>query len=85
MSSYCRQEAELSHTFYFHVHGSAARLRDDEGVQLPSIRAAVREAVRARRELAKEEDAGRGWAFVIADESGRTLLRVPLGATSKRT
>ena len=38
-----------------------------------------------RRELAKEEDAGRGWAFVIADESGRTLLRVPLGATSKRT
>jgi hypothetical protein len=39
----------------------------------------MREALKARRELAKEGDAGKGWEFVIADESGRTLMRVPLG------
>lgn len=69
----------MTQTFYFHVHGHAVRVQDDEGVQLPSAWAALREALKARRELASEGNAGSGWEFVIADESGRTIRRVPLG------
>jgi hypothetical protein len=59
-------------------------LPDDEGVDLPDFSAAKREAVLAARELLAEAiRSGRQKvpdAFVIADESGRTLDTVLLVA-----
>jgi len=57
---------------------------DDEGVDLPDLSAAQREAILAARELLAEAiKSGRPEvpeAFVIADEAGRPLGIVPLAA-----
>ena len=63
--------------FYFHLRDGDELLPDDEGADLPDFSAARREAVLAAREfLAEAIKSGRQKvpdAFVIADESGRTL------------
>jgi hypothetical protein len=63
--------------FYFHLRNGDKLLPDDDGVDLPDFSAAKREAVLAARELLAEAiRSGRQKvpdAFVIADESGRTL------------
>ncbi len=67
-------------TYYFHVRGKGALFQDEEGMQLPSKRAVLREVLKTRRELARDGDAGRDIEFLISDGTGRTVLRVPLGA-----
>jgi hypothetical protein len=68
--------------FYFHLRSGDKLLPDDDGVDLPDFSAAKREAVLAARELLAEAiRSGRQKvpdAFVIADESGRTLDTVLL-------
>jgi hypothetical protein len=63
--------------FYFQLRNGDKLLPDDDGVDLPDFSAAKREAVLAARELLAEAiRSGRQKvpdAFVIADESGRTL------------
>jgi hypothetical protein len=70
--------------FYFHLRDGDKLLPDDDGVDLPDFSAAKREAVLAARELLAEAiRSGRQKvpdAFVIADESGRTLDTVLLAA-----
>jgi Domain of unknown function (DUF6894) len=70
--------------FYFHLRDGDKLRPDDEGVDLPDFSAAKREAVLAARELLAEAiRSGRQKvpdAFVIADESGRTLDTVLLAA-----
>jgi hypothetical protein len=67
-------------TYYFHIRGNGALFQDEEGMRLPSKRAVLREVLKTRRELARDGDAGRDFEFLIADGTGRTVLRVPLGA-----
>jgi hypothetical protein len=70
--------------FYFHLREGDKLRHDDEGVDLPDFSAAKREALLAARELLAEAiRSGRQRvpdAFVIADESGRTLDTVLLAA-----
>jgi len=70
--------------FYFHLRAGDQIVPDDEGVDLPNLSAAQREAILAARELLAEAiKSGRPEvpeAFVIADEAGRPLGIVPLAA-----
>jgi hypothetical protein len=77
VSANLQEEVGMS-KFYFHVRGKSARLQDEEGVELATVRAALRAALKARQEPVRDKNAGRGWQFPIADEHGHTVARVPL-------
>jgi hypothetical protein len=70
--------------FYFHLRAGDKLMPDEEGIDLPDLSAARREAIEAARELLGEAiKSGRPEvpeAFVIADEDGRELDAVPLAA-----
>jgi hypothetical protein len=70
--------------FYFHVREMDQLVADDEGIELPDKKAAVREAQQGARELLAEAikmDKDRvPEAFVIADEQGREIATLPLVA-----
>jgi uncharacterized protein DUF6894 len=70
--------------FYFHVRAGDELTPDDEGMDLPDLSAAKREAVPSARELLAEAiKSGKQTvpdAFVIADDEGRPLDIVSLAA-----
>jgi len=74
--------------FYFHLQAGDQIVQDDEGVDLPDLSAAQREAILAARELLAEAiKSGKAEvpeAFVIADEVGRALAIVPIAAVLPR-
>jgi hypothetical protein len=71
--------------FYLHLLRAGNELiADDEGEDLPDLAAAQREAMCSGRELLCEAIKS-GWpefpeAFIITDEFGRTLDKVPIAA-----
>jgi hypothetical protein len=73
----------MGQRFHFHLMDGDQLITDDEGSDLPDFSAARREGEMAARELLAEAiKAGQSRvpeAFVIADEAGRELGRVPLG------
>ena len=67
--------------FYFHIHGRDGTIQDEEGSNLPDLKAARAEALSAIREmLAEGLKHGRGpeerelW---IADRKGKVLVALP--------
>jgi hypothetical protein len=68
--------------FYFHLKSAGELVPDDEGLELPSLDEAKREALQDARELLAEAiKAGSPKvheALIIADEAGRTLHELPL-------
>ena len=70
--------------FHFHLRAGDELTLDDQGIDLPDLSSARREAVLSARELLAEAI----WsgnqkipdAFVIADEVGQTLDIIPLAA-----
>ena len=68
--------------FYFHLKAGDELIPDEDGIELPSIDEAKREAILGARELLadaiKNGKPKVPEAFVIADEAGRTLDVVPL-------
>jgi len=70
--------------FYFHLRAGDELMPDEEGIDLPDLSAARREAILAARELLAEAiKSGKPEVpevFVIADEAGRELDTVPLAA-----
>lgn len=46
--------------FYFHLHYPAEAVRDEEGIELPDVKAAEREAIGAVRDIASEDLRGDG-------------------------
>jgi hypothetical protein len=70
--------------FYLHVKEGDEVFPDEEGIELPDVEAARREALLSARELVSQAiKAGRTTfpeAFVIADEAGRPLEVVSLAA-----
>ena len=70
--------------FYLHIKAGGDLHYDEEGIELPSIDAARKEALFSAREmLAGAIKAGKTTvpeALVIADEDGRTLEVVPLAS-----
>ena len=70
--------------FYFHLRAGDELTSDDEGMDLPDLSAAKREAMRTARELLVEAiKSGKQTvpeAFVIADDEGRALDTISLAA-----
>ena len=70
--------------FYFHLRTDGQLMPDEEGVDLPDLSAAQREAIAAARELLaeaiKDGKPNVPEAFVIADEEGREIDTVLLAA-----
>jgi Domain of unknown function (DUF6894) len=70
--------------FYFHLRAGDELISDDEGLDLPNLSAARREALLCARELLAEAiRSGKHTVpdvLVIADEEGRALDTVPFGA-----
>ena len=70
--------------FYFHLRAGDELTSDDEGMDLPDLSAAKREAMLTARELLVEAiTSGKQTvpeAFVIADDEGRALDTISLAA-----
>ena len=64
--------------FCFHVRDHDLLHEDDEGTDLPSLYAALDEALRVRSELLGELNGSSELVFEIADSVGRTVLRIPI-------
>ena len=61
--------------YFFHLRAPTGRLiLDDEGVELPDLNAAAREAVEAARTFRRDSELGghdySGWFFEIRSETG---------------
>jgi hypothetical protein len=67
--------------FYFHLHTGNAVQKDQEGVEFPSLEAALADAHQAWREHLTDEgiDDPRQCHFQITDDQGRVLAVVPRG------
>ncbi len=63
--------------FFFHITNKDILLEDCEGADLPDLHAALGRVLHTFRELAADPPEVCGLEFVIADSSGRTLLKVP--------
>ena len=63
--------------FFFHITNKDILLEDCEGADLPDLHAALGRVLHTFRELASDPPQVYGLEFVIADSSGRTLLKVP--------
>jgi len=70
--------------FYFHFLEGTSLATDDEGIELPDLSAAVREAELAARELLAEaiktSKSQVPEAVIITDYSGERLHTIPLAA-----
>ena len=64
--------------FFFHLRDHDLLHEDDEGTNLPSLYAALDEALRVRSELLGELNGRSNLEFEIADDVGRTVLRIPI-------
>ena len=64
--------------FFFHLRDHDLLHEDDEGTNLPSLCAALDEALRVRSELLGELNGRSELEFEIADDVGRTVLRIPI-------
>jgi Domain of unknown function (DUF6894) len=64
--------------FYFHLRAGDELVPDEEGIDLPDLSAARREAIEAARELLAE--AIKDGRAEVADGEGREIDTVPLAA-----
>jgi hypothetical protein len=64
--------------YRFHVRTDADLVPDAEGLELPDLSAALREALRSAREFRSEANAPCSMHFEIADPSGAIVLTVPI-------
>ena len=67
--------------YYFQIRDGNNLIRDEEGMELPSLEAARAEAILATREAVRlatlrGEPIGMHGVFEIADQSGQTVLTV---------
>jgi hypothetical protein len=64
--------------YFFHISNKQVFAEDCEGRELPDLHAALEHVEDTYRQLALKPSEARGLAFTIADNSGRTLLTVPV-------
>jgi hypothetical protein len=69
--------------FYFHVRDERGLIEDDEGLDLPTIDAALQETLRSAREFAQDTSPPTEMQIEVADAEGRILLKVPLHGRSR--
>jgi hypothetical protein len=72
--------------YYFNLTDGDDMIRDEEGIEASSIRAAVVSAIEAVEELRAQapasSDEWRGWRLEIVDALGRAVQVLPLDALS---
>ncbi|QRM33545.1 hypothetical protein [Microvirga sp. VF16] len=72
--------------YYFNLTDGANMIRDEEGIEVSSLQAAVISALEAVEELRAQaptsSDEWRGWRLEIVDGSGRAVQVIPLDALS---
>jgi hypothetical protein len=64
--------------FYFHVRDERGLIEDEEGLDLPTIDAALQETLRSAREFVRDTSPPTEMQLEVADAEGRILLKVPL-------
>ena len=64
--------------YFMHIRDQYDLHEDETGMDLPDLHAALEEALRADRELTADPIGWYGLEYEITDESGRTLLKVPI-------
>ncbi len=69
--------------YFFHLQTLGVRSPDDDGVLLPDTQAVVNHAIAAARTTMAsgmkglDDGSWRGWAIIVPDEVGQTVLKVP--------
>ena len=64
--------------YFFHLRDQDYLHEDETGMDLPDLSSALQEAMRVDRELNMDPVGVYGLEYEITDESGRTLLKVPI-------
>lgn len=68
-------------TFYFHIRDQDKFIRDDEGTELPGVKAAFDEAQDAAREIlsgkVRRGEVIDGQEFEVEDDLGTRLFKLP--------
>jgi hypothetical protein len=74
----------VSARYFFNLTDGETMIRDEEGVEASSVRAAVVSALEAVEELRAQDlsssDEWQGWRLEIVDASGQALQTIPLDA-----
>jgi hypothetical protein len=72
--------------YYFNLTDGDATIRDEEGVEVSNIQAAVIHALEVIEELRAEDPSNsaewQGWRLEIIDSSGKAVQSIPLDAPS---
>jgi hypothetical protein len=72
--------------YYFNLTDGETMIRDEEGVEVSSIQAAMISALEAAEELRAQDpsnsDEWQGWRLEIVDASGQAVQTIPLDARS---
>ncbi len=64
--------------YRFHLRDAFGLVEDEDGMDLPDLASAFREALRSAREFSSDAEPASPMRFEIADEAGRVVLNVPL-------
>ena len=68
--------------YYFHVRTDRGLVEDEEGVDLPHMQAVRHEALVSAHEFIAEAEWSGALTFEVADDSGDTVLILPIQALS---
>jgi hypothetical protein len=64
--------------YRFHLRDDFGLVEDEEGIDLPDLASALKEALQSAREFRTDAEAASAMRFEIADEAGQVVLEVPL-------
>jgi hypothetical protein len=68
--------------YYFHIRDELGVIEDLDGIELPTLRALIREAIRSADEFLNETTLPHKMRFEIMDAQGRPVLVMPLEKSS---
>jgi hypothetical protein len=68
--------------FWFHVRHSEGKLLDEEGMDLPSLRAVCEEIMRSSQELLSEDLDLTDVRFEVTNVTGRIVVSLPASVAS---
>ena len=68
--------------FWFHVRHAEGKLLDEEGMDLPNLRAVCEEIMRSSRELQSEDLSLTDVRFEVTDVTGRIVVSLPASIAS---
>lgn len=85
-SALCAPSLSVPARYYFNLTDGNTMIRDEEGIEVASLQAAVLAAMESVEELRAQDPLNsnewQGWRLEIIDDSGRALLTIPLDVLS---